>query len=75
LRWVAFKPTAATRKKCPTGVTTQDPLRQQALVVSDKAERVWMFHQNTLEALKELVQAAGPCGSLCGIFSVSGGLN
>ncbi len=45
--------------KCPTGVTTQDPLRQQALVVPDKAERVWMFHLRTLEALKELVQAAG----------------
>ena len=45
--------------KCPTGVTTQDPLRQQALVVPDKAERVWMFHQSTLAALKELVQAAG----------------
>lgn len=45
--------------KCPTGVTTQDPLRQQALVVPDKAERVWMFHLRTLVALKELVQAAG----------------
>ncbi|MFN7694185.1 MAG: FMN-binding glutamate synthase family protein [Burkholderiales bacterium] len=44
---------------CPTGVTTQDPLRQRALVVGDKAERVWRFHENTLEALKELVQAAG----------------
>jgi glutamate synthase domain-containing protein 2 len=44
---------------CPTGVTTQDPLRQRALVVGDKAERVWRFHQGTLEALKELVQAAG----------------
>jgi glutamate synthase domain-containing protein 2 len=44
---------------CPTGVTTQDPQRQQALVVPTKAERVWRFHQNTLEALKELVQAAG----------------
>lgn len=44
---------------CPTGVTTQDPIRQQALVVPDKAERVYRFHQNTLEALKELVQAAG----------------
>ena len=44
---------------CPTGVTTQDPLRQQALVVPDKAERVYNFHQNTLKALKELVQAAG----------------
>ena len=44
---------------CPTGVTTQDPLRQQSLVVPDKAERVFNFHQQTLHALKELVQAAG----------------
>ena len=44
---------------CPTGVTTQDPLRQQALVVPTKTERVWRFHQHTLMALKELVQAAG----------------
>ena len=45
--------------RCPTGVTTQDPLRQQSLVVPDKAERVFNFHQMTLHALKELVQAAG----------------
>nr|WP_315488562.1 FMN-binding glutamate synthase family protein [uncultured Rhodoferax sp.] len=44
---------------CPTGVTTQDPVRQQALVVPDKATRVYNFHQQTLHALKELVQAAG----------------
>jgi glutamate synthase domain-containing protein 2 len=44
---------------CPTGVTTQDPQRARALVVPTKAERVWRYHQNTLEALKELVQAAG----------------
>lgn len=44
---------------CPTGVTTQDPLRQKALVVSNKAERVYNFHQHTLMALKELIQAAG----------------
>ncbi|KPF45947.1 glutamate synthase [beta proteobacterium AAP51] len=44
---------------CPTGVTTQDPQRQKALVVHDKTERVFRFHRNTLEALKELVQAAG----------------
>jgi len=43
---------------CPTGVTTQDPLRQRALVVPDKIERVYRFHRHTLEALKELVQAA-----------------
>jgi glutamate synthase domain-containing protein 2 len=44
---------------CPTGVATQDARRQRALVVPDKAERVWRYHQNTLHALKELVQAAG----------------
>ena len=44
---------------CPTGVTTQDPQRQRALVVPQKSERVHLFHQNTLKALKELVQAAG----------------
>jgi glutamate synthase domain-containing protein 2 len=44
---------------CPTGVTTQDPLRQQALIVPDKAQRVFNFHSMTLHALKELVQAAG----------------
>jgi glutamate synthase domain-containing protein 2 len=45
--------------QCPTGVTTQDPQRQKALVVPTKAERVYHFHQQTLMALKELVQAAG----------------
>ena len=44
---------------CPTGVTTQDPLRQQSLVVPDKTQRVFNFHSMTLHALKELVQAAG----------------
>ncbi len=44
---------------CPTGVTTQDPIRQQALVVLDKADRVRNFHRSTLHALQELVQAAG----------------
>lgn len=44
---------------CPTGVTTQDPKRMRALVVPDKAERVFQFHQNTVIALKELLAAAG----------------
>lgn len=44
---------------CPTGVATQDAVRQQALVVPDKITRVANFHANTLEALRELVQAAG----------------
>ena len=49
---------------CPTGVATQDPGRQKALVVPDKATRVANFHKSTLHALQELVQAAGlehPC--------------
>ena len=45
--------------RCPTGVATQDSERQKALHVPDKLERVARFHEHTLEALKELVQAAG----------------
>jgi glutamate synthase domain-containing protein 2 len=44
---------------CPTGVASQDPLRQRAIVVPDKAELVANFHRNTLHALTELVAAAG----------------
>lgn len=45
--------------RCPTGIATQDRQRQRALVVPDKAERVSQFHQNTLHALRELLEAAG----------------
>ncbi len=45
--------------RCPTGVATQDALRQRAIVVPDKAERVRRFHDSTLAALGELVGAAG----------------
>jgi glutamate synthase domain-containing protein 2 len=44
---------------CPTGVTSQDPLRQRAIHVPDKAERAKNFHANTIHALAELVGAAG----------------
>ncbi len=44
---------------CPTGVATQDPKRQVALVVETKAERVKNFHHNTLASLKELTEATG----------------
>ena len=50
---------ACNTDKCPTGVATQDPFRQRALVVPDKAERVFHYHQNTLKALSKLVGAAG----------------
>jgi glutamate synthase domain-containing protein 2 len=45
--------------RCPTGVATQDPVRQRALVVPDKSDRVFNFHHNTLHALQEIIQAAG----------------
>jgi glutamate synthase domain-containing protein 2 len=45
--------------RCPTGVATQDLARQRGLVVPDKAQRVFNFHENTLHALQEIVQAAG----------------
>ena len=45
--------------KCPTGVATQDALRQRALVVPDKAQRVFHFHRNTLKGLAEMLAAAG----------------
>jgi hypothetical protein len=45
--------------RCPVGVATQDPVRQGALVVPDKAERVYNFHRLTLRALSEMLAAAG----------------
>ena len=45
--------------KCPTGVATQDLIRQRALVVPDKAERVFAFHQNTVASLADLIGSAG----------------
>jgi hypothetical protein len=45
--------------RCPTGVTTQDPSRNRALVVPHKIERVYNYHHATLHALGELLNAAG----------------
>src|ERR1700681_4804060 len=45
--------------RCPTGVATQDPTRQRALVVPDKIERVANFHRATLHELAEMTAAAG----------------
>jgi glutamate synthase domain-containing protein 2 len=45
--------------RCPTGVTTQDLLRNRALVVPHKTERVYNYHRSTLHALAELIAAAG----------------
>ena len=50
---------ACHTNRCPVGVATQDKQRQRALVVPQKAERVYQFHRNTLDALAEIVAAAG----------------
>lgn len=50
---------ACHTNKCPTGVATQDKRRQRALVVEDKAVRVFNYHHNTIHALKEVLAAAG----------------
>lgn len=44
---------------CPTGVATQDRLRQGALNPMDKSERVYRFHHETLLAFAEMCAAAG----------------
>lgn len=45
--------------RCPTGITTQDPLRQKAIDVEEKSERVVAFHRGTMHALAELLAASG----------------
>jgi glutamate synthase domain-containing protein 2 len=45
--------------RCPVGVATQDRIRQRALVVGDKWVRVKNFHAASLQALAEIVSAAG----------------
>jgi glutamate synthase domain-containing protein 2 len=45
--------------RCPTGIATQDPSRQRAVVVPEKSERVARFHRNTLHALAELLASSG----------------
>lgn len=44
---------------CPVGIATQDPLRQRAIDVGDKSDRVARFHRNTMRALGEIAGAAG----------------
>jgi glutamate synthase domain-containing protein 2 len=44
---------------CPSGVATQSPARQRGLVVPEKAERVARFQKATLDALHDIVVAAG----------------
>jgi hypothetical protein len=44
---------------CPVGVTTQDESLARALVPSDKATRVYNYHAKTVQALAEVLGAAG----------------
>lgn len=50
---------ACHTNQCPVGVATQDKLRQRALDVPDKTQRVTQFHNNTMKALAEIAGAAG----------------
>ncbi|MEM0912908.1 MAG: FMN-binding glutamate synthase family protein, partial [Pseudomonadota bacterium] len=45
--------------RCPTGIATQNPSRNKAIVVTDKSERVANFQKETVSNLVELVGAAG----------------
>ncbi len=44
---------------CPAGVATQKKGLAKGLVISDKAERVYNFHKNTIHAVVELLGASG----------------
>lgn len=45
--------------RCPSGIATQDPRRSNKLDVRHKSQRVYNFHKNTLDALQNLLEAAG----------------
>lgn len=41
------------------GVATQDKMLMKGLVVTDKSERIFRFHKNTLHLANELLAAVG----------------
>ena len=45
--------------ECPAGVATTNKMLTKGLVPSDKAERVYNFHHNTIHAVLELLGACG----------------
>lgn len=47
---------------CPTGVTTQDPMRVRALVVGEKSVRVEQYQRATVGRVLQLVSAMGLVG-------------
>ncbi|AGP31600.1 FMN-binding glutamate synthase family protein [Corynebacterium terpenotabidum] len=44
---------------CPVGVATQDPLRQRAIDIDDKGERVHRYHDATVREVIALLAAMG----------------
>jgi len=44
---------------CPTGIATQNPSRNNALVVEEKSRRVANFHREMIDNLVELLALAG----------------
>jgi len=44
---------------CPTGVATQNPALYRGLVASDKAVRVYQFHNKTVHAAIDILSSAG----------------
>ncbi|WP_431685588.1 FMN-binding glutamate synthase family protein [Hahella sp. NBU794] len=47
------------KNTCPTGIATQDPWLYKGLVVEDKAERVFRFHQGSIHSFLDLMNAMG----------------
>jgi glutamate synthase domain-containing protein 2 len=45
--------------RCPTGVTTQDPELMRGLVVEDKYQRVYRFHDETVHSVADLLSSSG----------------
>ena len=45
--------------RCPTGIATQNPSRNKALVVEDKSRRVANFHREMIGNLVELLALSG----------------
>ena len=50
---------ACSSGNCPTGVATMNPNRYRVLDVIDRANRVANFHKNTLNVVKEMIEATG----------------
>jgi glutamate synthase domain-containing protein 2 len=45
--------------RCPVGVTTQDPRLYKGIDPSDKRVRVANYHRNTMDSVKEIMEACG----------------